>query len=348
MSDAKRRFYPQRLTLARELRGISKTELAERIQKTAGAISHFEGGRSQPEPTTIGALSLALNVPQDFFYSPLRAARLGLDDCNFRSLRSASQRERRQLLAFGTLLSETEAVLSEHVELPEVNVETRPLGDSESIEERATELRRAWGLGNGPVHEVSRLLEHNGIVVALIPSSCERVDAFSCWQRGQPFVFIVESRPPSRQRFDASHELAHLHLHVDAIPGDKALETEADRFAAAFLMPRAGLLPHLRGMRLSLEAFYALKRHWGVSAAALIRRAYDLGVFREATYRRLYRKLSASGARKLEPYEIEQEPPTLLAEAARQAQGARGLLNERVGVRGLDLDALLGAQMQDG
>ena len=47
MSDAKRRFYPQRLTLARELRGITKTELAERIQKTAGAISHFEGGRSQ-------------------------------------------------------------------------------------------------------------------------------------------------------------------------------------------------------------------------------------------------------------------------------------------------------------
>ncbi len=344
-SDEQKRFYPQRLTLARELRGFTKTELATRIQKTAGAISHFEGGRSHPDPTTLGALTLALGVPKEFFHTPLGAARLGLDDCNFRSLRSASQRERRQLLAFGTLLSETEAVLSEHVELPPVNLETRPLHDEDTIEGRATELRRTWGLGDGPVHEVTRLLERNGIIVALIPSSCERVDAFSCWQRDQPFVFIVSNKPPSRQRFDAAHELAHLYLHTDAIPGDKVLENQADRFGAAFLMPQAGLLPHLRGMRSTLDAFYALKKHWGVSAAALIRRAYELGTLRESAYRRLYKQLTMTGARKHEPFELNQAFPTLLSQAALQSSGVAHQLSERLGVRGLDLDALLQATM---
>ena len=344
--EHRRRFYAQRLTLARELRGFTKTELANRINKTAGAISHFEGGRSQPDPATVGSLTLALGVPDEFFATSLHSARLSLDDCNFRSLRSASQRERRQLLAFGTLLAEAEAVLSEYVELPAVNLETHPIDDASELEGRATELRRSWGLGDGPVHEVVRLLERNGIVVAFIPSSCERVDAFSFWQRGQPFVFIVEGKPPSRQRFDAMHELGHLLVHADAIPGDKQLEVEANAFAAEFLMPRAGLLPHLRGMRPTLEAFYELKKHWGVSAAALIRRAFDLGVIRESAYRRLYKQLTTSGARRREPFELEQSAPTLLASAAAQSPGVASTLCERLGVRGLELDALLGGRLR--
>ena len=347
MSASTRRFFPQRLTLARELRGFTKTELSKRISKTAGAISHFEGGRSQPDHTTLGALALALGVPQEFFATPLGASRLALDDCNFRSLRSASQRERRQLLAFGTLLSETEAVLSHHVELPPVNLETQPLEEGEALEDRAAALRRAWGLGDGPIHEVSRLLERNGIVVALIPSSCKRVDAFSCWQRERPFVFVVADKPPSRQRFDAAHELAHLHLHADALPGDRLLETQADRFGAAFLMPREGLLPHLRQMRANLEAFYALKQRWGVSAAALIRRAFELGALRESAYRRLYRRLSATGARQAEPFELPQAPPTLLAQAAAQSPSSELALSEGLGIRGFDVDALLSATMHD-
>ncbi len=155
--DHRRRFYPQRLTLARELRGVTKTELANRINKTAGAISHLEGGRSQADATTVGALKLAQGAPDESFAASLHSARPGLDDCNFRSLRSASQRKRRQLLA------EAEAVLSEHVELPSVNLRTRPTGDAPEIEKSATELRRAGGLEDGPIHEVPRLLDRFGV-----------------------------------------------------------------------------------------------------------------------------------------------------------------------------------------
>ena len=94
-------------------------------------------------------------------------------------------------------------------------------------------------------------------------------------------------------------------IHAVAIPGDKQLESEADSFSAAFLMPRAGLLPHLRRMRPTLEAFYELKKHWGVSTAALVRRAYDLGVIRESPYRRLYKQLTTSGVRTRERFELE-------------------------------------------
>src|SRR5262245_2909970 len=60
-------FQRERLTLARELRGLTKTDLALRIKKTPAAISQFEGGRTKPEPGTVGALALALQVPAGFF-----------------------------------------------------------------------------------------------------------------------------------------------------------------------------------------------------------------------------------------------------------------------------------------
>lgn len=345
MSPTTERFIAQRLTLARELSGLSKTELAERIGKTAGALSHFEGGRAQPDPTTLATLALALGMPREYFCLPLRAARLGLDDCNFRSLRSASQRERRQLLAFGTQLSEVEAVLSEYVELPDVQLTPRPLVEGERCEDRALEVRKSWGLGVGPIHEVTRLLETRGIVVAYIPRSCERVAAFSCWQRARPFVFIVAEQPPSRERFDAAHELGHLALHVDVTPGDRALEADADRFAAAFLMPRDGILPHLVHSRPTLDGFWSLKRHWGVSAAALIRRAFDLGVIREATYRRLQIELSVGQHRRNEPYEFAASPPSLLVQAAAQCVNVTNILMRTLRLRESHLKALLSGQL---
>jgi Zn-dependent peptidase ImmA (M78 family) len=104
----------------------------------------------------------------------------------------------------------------------------------------------------------------------------------------------------------------------------------------------------MRQIRPTLEAFYELKKHWGVSAAALIRRAHDFGVIGEATYRRLYKGLSVTGTRKKEPNEIPQSPPTLLSQAAAQSPGIAATLCERLGMRGLELETLLQAKLPSG
>lgn len=65
--SAARLFDPDRLTIARELRGLTKQELAEKIGRTPSAVSQFESGRARPDGQSVGRLMLALSVPASFF-----------------------------------------------------------------------------------------------------------------------------------------------------------------------------------------------------------------------------------------------------------------------------------------
>src|SRR4051812_7287700 len=108
-------FDAARLTLARELRAFTKAELADKVEKSASAISQFEGGRIRPDVQTIHRFALALGVPVSFFARRPGGSIIALDACHFRSLRSASQRDRRRLLAAGSLLCDLVSILEQHV-----------------------------------------------------------------------------------------------------------------------------------------------------------------------------------------------------------------------------------------
>ena len=73
-----RLFDPARLTVAREMRGLLKTELAERIGKTPAAVTMFEGGRTSPDPRTLGRIAMALGVPAAFLARRPEAPPLGV------------------------------------------------------------------------------------------------------------------------------------------------------------------------------------------------------------------------------------------------------------------------------
>lgn len=309
-------FRPERLTLARELRGLTKTELAERVQKSPGAISQFETGRTKPEPGTVGALALALQVPAGFF---ARAGRepVPTEAAYFRSLRSTTQGRRRQLLSRAVLACELVDLLEAEVEFPAADVPqvTAPLRTVEDIETVAEAVRRDWGLGLGPISNVVALLESKGILVLKLSQEETDVDAFSVRSRQRPLVFLVSAKDStSRTRMDGTHELGHLVMHHDAAPGSAAMEREANRFASAFLFPREHFLKE--GPRsLNWGLMYELKRRWGVSVAAIVRRAFDLGMIGEATYRRGFMHLNKTGQRRREEHEPPAEEATLLRES---------------------------------
>jgi Zn-dependent peptidase ImmA (M78 family)/transcriptional regulator with XRE-family HTH domain len=339
-------FQPPRLTTARELRGLTKAELAERIGKSAAAISQFEGGACRPDPKTLGQMALALGMPVGFFARRAPGKALDVDACHFRSLRSASQRERRKLLARGSLLCDLLGVLEEHVNLPAEQV-SRVAGSpttADAIEEHAEHVRAGWGLGLGPIGNVVNLLESRGILVTHIPEGCEEVDAFSTWHEGRPVVFLVMAKgSTSRTRFDACHELGHLVMHADAAPGSPELERQANRFASAFLLPREPFLMECPRW-LDWDHFYELKRRWKVSVAALVKRAHDLGKLSEASYRRAYVHLNKTGERMQERDEPPAEAPTLLVkalEAVGPEMTAEGIAAE-MGVGVGDLRELVG------
>ena len=342
-------FDSARLTVARELKGLTKTELAELVDKTPSALSQFETGRARPDPQTLRRIALALGLPITFFTKRRSASLIPLDACHFRSLRSATQRDRRRLLAVAMLLCELVSELEEYVELPsdQISALARTPKTTEEIEELATHVRRAWGLGLGPITNVVRLLEAKGAIVARIADGCEEVDAFSLWHAARPLVFLVmEKHSPSRSRFDAAHELGHLVMHADVAPASQEVEKQANRFASAFLMPRE-VFSHECPHRLVWGHMEELKRRWKVSLGAVVRRAYDLGCFSEATYRRacmhLNKTYNAGGIRRPEPFEPQLESPTVIADAITALDEGTPLegIAERLGLSAATVKTLL-------
>jgi Zn-dependent peptidase ImmA (M78 family)/DNA-binding XRE family transcriptional regulator len=345
-----RLFEPTRLTLARELRKCTKAELASRVGKTPSAVSQFESGRIRPDGATVAALALALDVPVVFFTFSVPAGVMSVDECHFRSLRSASQRDRRSLLARGTLLCDLADQLEDYVEIPTERVPRidREVETKEDIERVADEVRRHWGLGLGPISNVVWLLERNGIIVSYIPSDCAEADAFSGWRRTRkhvrPFIFLTDLKgAPCRSRFDAAHELGHLVMHVDAHPGSPDLEQQANQFASALLMPREAFGREAPRW-LHWDLIWELKRRWRVSARAILFRAHDLGLLSDASYRRGFVYLNQQFSEG-EPHEPEREQPLLLREALRVAKDDvdLGLLAERIGFRAHHLAELVQA-----
>jgi len=313
-------FQPERLTLARELRGLTKAELAERIGRTSSSISQFESldVPLKPDVGTLGELAVALSVPVQFFARKMAASLIHIDRCHFRSLRSASQKARRKLLAMGTLLYDVLQYLERDIEFPSDQISLikspRIISENEEIEAFATDVRRKLGLGLGPIHDLVKLLELNGVLVTMMPEQCRHVDAFSTWLGGRPFIFLADKGSTTQLRFDAAHELMHLLTHADVLPGDKELERQANRFAGAFLLPRDTFF-HECPRRLNWDLFNELKERWGVSLAALVVRAFQLGCISEASYRRAFVQLNQMGERfdKIDEHRIER--PSLLKES---------------------------------
>ena len=312
-------FNPDRMKIAREYRGLKKNELAQKLSLTPSALTQFERGQAKPNPQTVAHLSMALRFPATFFAQPMDAPIISSEQCHFRSLLSCSQMERRRMVAAGNLIGIITQFIEEHINLPDEQVSNTTAYGAETLEEideAAERVRREWGLGLGPIDNVIHLLESKGILVFRLLEDSRRLDAFSLWQGGHPLIFLnSEKGSASRNRFDAAHELGHLVLHSDYLPGNKIQELQANQFASAFLLPRQTFMKECP-RRLVWKHFLELKHRWKVSLPALVRRAKDLKIISEDTYKRANVQIAKNGWRGgNEPVEPEIEYPTILSQA---------------------------------
>lgn len=310
-------FAGGRLTLARQLEGLRKSELALRIGKSSTAVAAWEAGTKRPTAANIAELALGLGVTSAFFAPRGTTTEAESAVPHFRSLRSTSQRARDQACAYGLLAVDIADAIEKHVEFPEVDVPTFELTDGREPEDAARALREAWGIANGPMKHMVRLLEHRGVLVVFSPPQTAAVDAFSFESPTRPVVVLNPVKSDYyRQRFDVAHELGHLVMHRDAEPGGRVVEDEASRFAGELLMPAAelgDLLPKAMNAR-SWDVLGSLKEQWGVSIQALLFRARRLGNIGDVTYRNAVVTLTQRGWRRNEPGLISTvEQPSMLA-----------------------------------
>lgn len=244
---------------------------------------------------------------------------------NFRSLRSTTVTQRRRARAFAQYVHQLVTALEARVLLPDHTIKPHPIApdstDWEEIERAASATRSAWGVHpTEPIPHVVRLLERHGIVVVRSYDVAPKVDAFSVpFPDRSLIVLSAEKMKHDRSRFDASHEVGHLVMHRD-LPeearGTKHVESQAHRFAGAFLMPADGIIDELPTSHRDVRSLLDLKAKWGASIGALLRRARDLGRMTADGYVSAMKALSARGWRTDEPsVGLAPEEPLLLRRA---------------------------------
>lgn len=307
-------FNATRLQTARKRHGLTISALSNQVGVSTKSLSSYENGHAIPSEDTIQALSAALGVRSAFL------AGNDLDEVpegavSFRALSKMTARQRDRGLAAGRIAILINEWIEARFALPACDV---PTLTGRAPEVAAQELRARWGLGEGPIKSVVHLLEAHGVRVYSLTHDNHNLDAFCTVWKGQPFAFLNTTKSGERGRFDAAHELGHLVMHGEhAKPEGQLAEVEANRFAAALLMPASGVYAQ-RLHNARAEAIIASKVKWGVAAMALAHRVNELGLMSEWAYRTACVDLSRMGYRRGEPGGLERESSQLLSKVLQQ------------------------------
>ncbi|MCE2529725.1 MAG: ImmA/IrrE family metallo-endopeptidase [Acidimicrobiia bacterium] len=304
-------FSGPRLVALRELCGMTQAAVAGEAGITASALSQAERGHTALSARNIAKVARFFQVTPDAL-AERREADLEMKP-QFRHLRRTSVREQRKAERFVLATARVAAILRDRVEFPEPFTFTHPINPLFGIQDVAEEVERAAELTrselglprNEPIG--SRLigqLEAGGVTVVRDPETDRDIDAYSAVVGRLPVIVLDggEGSVWDRDNFNLAHELGHLVMHrgIAHTPGTRTVEAQAHRFAGAFLGP-AEALRKVLPRRLDWNRYLELKREWGMSMAALIRRAKDLGVINDAMYTRAMKQQSSYGWRKVEP-----------------------------------------------
>lgn len=345
-------FHGERLRLVRLFRGLSLEELGGRVAATRQYMHQLETAGRVPTAEMVEALAAALEVAPGFFARPAVGI-VAPEHCHFRKQATTPQSVVQQVLARGTLLDELVVAISAEVDLPEVNFPQISVSGLREVEAAAEACRQHWGLGlGGPIQSMTRVVEAAGAVVTHFPGLSERVDALSMHRPRPVIVRSAAKESIVRLRFDLAHECGHLVMHQGVETGDRETETQAHRFASAFLLPAGAFAAEFprRVRYLDWPGLYALKQRWGVSVRAIIRRAYDLAMIDAAQYRTANVHLARTGQAKGETGDNDwpwPEQPELLAAALEavevDAPGTRVAIASRLGLDPKTFDDLAGA-----
>lgn len=331
------RFVGDTMRLCRQFLGLSQADLADKIGISRQYIHQLETGERTPNELTTRAMAAALYVDSSLLGSVIEGE-IGNEDCHFRKLKTTPQWLINQVAAHGTQFQRLLDFIEEHLDLPEINFPQIEVNSKEDIEVAAEQCRAQWGLTlDQPIKNMVRVVETAGAVVVSFEGVSNKLDALSV-HRGRPIIIRSNYKEsPTRFRFDVAHECGHLVMHKGLQTGDHKRESEADRFAGAFLLPRAAFVAEFpRTRQLHWDKLYELKSRWNVSLQAIIRRAWELSIIDALQYKRAQVYIAKSGQKKSEKGE-----PDFMEKGEVLAMSLQAL-KEHYGYTILDLESHLG------
>ncbi|MBM5607646.1 helix-turn-helix domain-containing protein [Listeria ivanovii] len=315
-------FFGEKLQSVRELNGLSRKELADKLSLSEQAIWQYENQYTVPKFEVVNELKKVFNVKAQFFYTESFVTNISkVESIAYRAEDRGARKKTKMettfidftsyfLDKFESKLNLQASLLSqlrnESIQLYNTSTEASDrLLQLEIIAENAREK-----LDVQSNSELLYKLELSGIYI-LEKSMGVSIDAYSTWtSQEKPFIILGNKKKSAvRRNFDLAHELAHLLLHykidMDSLTKDehKIIEKEANDFASFFLLPKNQFLKDFLTIskKSNPESYLDLKMKYMVSIGALEYRAYKMGLLTFEENRYFYAALNRKGYKKNEP-----------------------------------------------
>ena len=329
------------LTLAREYRGLTQTELSKAVTGLSQSnLSKFEKGLGGLSDELLEKIFETLNFPKEFFAKKIN---IDLEIANYRKKSSISktllQDFETSCKFIGYLIDE----MADSVDYPDFSLVTLDLEEGYTPEKAAIFTRKNFRIApDEPIHDIFKVIENKGIIIYELNTD-EKFDGISFFTPKGFAVIVINKRfTNDRKRFTLAHELGHLVMHCSPdfpIPSGRNKEQEANDFASEFLMPKNAIIKSLGNLKVS--ALSALKNYWLTSKAAIVRRAYSLGVINKDRYQFLNIELSRSGEKKKEKDSVSIDYPQVFSTSVGLHLKELGYTeNELAGAFSLPLDII--------
>lgn len=321
----------RRLRQLRLARGLSLEALAAAIggAVTKQSLSKYEQGKATPSPVVLNRLAEALGVKAAYLWSE---PSIRVEFVAYRKQSALPKGKQARVEGLVAEQLETRVRLQQllgQVEGISLPTQTFSIHDLEDTESAAIQLRDQWQLGLDPIANVTDILERHFVHVIEIDAEdkFDGISAVAYDENGQKCAAAVVTRrsmPGERQRLSLAHELGHLLLEV---PETLNQETAAFRFGAAFLAPAALVRQEVGEKRALIQPqeLMLLKRQYGMSLQALLRRLRDLEIITESYYRQWCIDINRMQWRRREPLEMLPEQPQWMRRAVLRAL-AEGLI----------------------
>lgn len=309
-------FNPTLLAAAREAAFMTQTELAREMGVSQPLIARWEAPAvpgdvaKRPGPKQLVRLANVLEVHPSLFFAVENGPRANQATYYHRAFAKA---KRLHVKAAHARCALSELRVERMLELcpaPDNRIpDIDPDNHAGDIDKVAALARARMGLPDGPVANLVKVIESHGGIVIDDDLDIDHVDALCRWTHGLPKLFFLNgNRPADRTRLSLAHELGHTVMHLNRDPELPLAERQAQRFAAAFLLPAAELRRDLVG-RLDLSRLATLKRKWRVSMQAIAYRANQIGCIDDTRFRSIMQQFSRNGWRKTEPVNVQPESP---------------------------------------
>lgn len=280
------------LSRARRAARVTMEELANLTNCSKQAISHYENGIRYPDSKTIRSLASALDVDIDYFFSTHKVE-FSLSYIRYREGDYLSETQKTEVENITSCrlhdYLELEEIASDYIDF-ENPLSNLQVSDTKDAEKAAKQLRKKWKLGEGPIYNLSNLLEKNGVKVIKIDFGFTyNHEGLSGWTGNNEIPVIVlnaRQQDVTRIRFTILHELGHLLLEIsDSIDSEK-IERICDAFAGAVLLPYDILVKEFGQNRsaITMLELRRIKELYGISVTAIMVRARFTNLINRGAY----------------------------------------------------------------